>query len=308
MDSTLNEEENVQYFDEDDVVVKKVTELAELVKSSKYFVTYTGAGISTAAGIPDFRGPEGVWTLKAKGQERKPSNKGKAVPTMTHMALVSMMNCDYLKFLVSQNCDGLHIKSGISPSKISELHGNTNIESCAGCGKLFYRSHPVRTYPNAKRLTGRRCDSCNIPLRYTTVAFGQSMPDQCYYQAKSHSKQADLTLCLGTSMRVMPACELPVAGKKNGRVHNLVIVNLQKTPYDDQCAIRIFAKVDVVMELLMDLLKLPIPKYEELNLSTDEAWLKIFSEYYKFREPSTEWFEGDLDQSNDNLYSCAPSK
>jgi len=171
MDTALNEDEIIQYFDEDEVVIKKVTELAELVRSSKYFVTYTGAGISTAAGIPDFRGPEGVWTLKAKGQTPKPSNKGKAVPTMTHMALVSLMNSNHLNFLVSQNCDGLHVKSGISPSKISELHGNTNVEACAGCGKLFYRNFPVRTCSNSKLLTGRRCDGCSIPLRYTTVAF-----------------------------------------------------------------------------------------------------------------------------------------
>jgi len=286
----------------------KVDQLVEWIKESKHFIVFTGAGISTSAGIPDFRGPEGVWTLKAKGQTPKPSNKGKAVPTMTHMALVSLMNSNHLNFLVSQNCDGLHVKSGISPSKISELHGNTNVEACAGCGKLFYRNFPVRTCSNSKLLTGRRCDGCSIPLRYTTVAFGQSMPDQCFYQAKSHSKQADLTLCLGTSMRVMPACELPVAGKKNGRAHNLVIVNLQITPYDDQCSLRIFAKVDVVMELLMKFLDLPIPDYKELNLTQDVEWLKIFADSYKFREPSTEWFKGDLDQCDETLSYCAPNK
>jgi len=109
-------------------------------------------------------------------------------------------------------------------------------------------------------------------------------------------------------MRVMPACELPVAGKKNGRAHNLVIVNLQITPYDDQCSLRIFAKVDVVMELLMKFLDLPIPDYKELNLTQDVEWLKIFADSYKFREPSTEWFKGDLEQCDETLSYCAPNK
>jgi len=309
METALNGEEIIEYFDEPDVLIEKVTQLAEFVRGSNHFVCYTGAGISTASGISDFRGPEGVWTLKAKGIKPKPSiSKSEAKPTLTDMSLVALMNNNLLKFLVSQNCDGLHLKSGILPSQISELHGNTNVEACAGCGTVYYRSFPVRSLQNKQRLTGKRCEKCNIPLRYTTVAFGQSMPDLCIHQASVHSKKADLSLCLGTSMRVQPACDLPVAGKKKNKNHKLVIANLQKTPYDDDCAIRIFAKVDQVMELLMKLLNIPIPIYMNLELAYNPEWLKTFQLNWKFRKPNVDWFTGDIDQSDEILDSCCLQK
>lgn len=136
------------------------------------------------------------------------------------------MRNNYLKFLVSQNCDGLHVKSGIPTNKIAELHGNSNCEACAKCGKVYYRQERVRDYEHRTWLTGHHCTqpNCDGRLRCTTVAFTQSMPDICLDRAVKESQQGDLSLCMGTSMRVSPACELPVMNLKSGR-KKLVIVS-----------------------------------------------------------------------------------
>jgi mono-ADP-ribosyltransferase sirtuin 6 len=95
----------------------KATQLAGLIRQSKHFIVFTGAGISTSAGIPDFRGPEGAWTLQAQGRQRTAAVTStlQAIPTATHMALVELQNRGLLKYLISQNCDGLHRRSGILP-------------------------------------------------------------------------------------------------------------------------------------------------------------------------------------------------
>jgi len=258
-------------------------------------MAYTGAGISTSAGIPDFRGPQGVWTLKAKNQERtEPTvERGKATPTLTHMALVGLMQHGHMKHLVSQNCDGLHLKSGIPPGKICELHGNGNVEACSECGKVYWRKSNVRSIKERgrNRETGRFCE-CGAKLRYTVVAFNQSMPDLCLDKAEEESKLCDLSLCMGTSMRVSPSCDLPLMGKKKWKgEHKLVIINLQKTPYDDQCALRIFARVDEVMQLLMAMLGIEIPSWEPLE-HLEEEWQNEFKSNWLFRSAgNNDWFE-----------------
>ncbi|KAL9007197.1 MAG: hypothetical protein Q9180_009727, partial [Flavoplaca navasiana] len=148
-----------------DSIDRKAKLLAEQIRKSKHLIAFTGAGISTSAGIPDFRGPDGVWTLKRQGRVRdlKAVNALQAIPTPTHMALVELQNRGILKYLVSQNCDGLHRKSGMLPvcllrlfpvldrvwlvltvacefqDRISELHGNSNREYCKDCGKEYIR-------------------------------------------------------------------------------------------------------------------------------------------------------------------------
>jgi len=303
-DTALNEEEIIEYNDTEEELDAKIKILGDFVQQSTYMLVYTGAGISTAAGISDFRGPEGVWTRKAQGLDPVPSTpRSKVKPTLTHMALVQLQQLGYLKCLVSQNCDGLHLKSGIPPDRICELHGNTNVEACSLCGKLYYRSFGVRTNRNKAKITERFCDDCKIPLRYTTVAFSQSMPDMCLNKALVQSKKSDLSICLGTSMRVSPACELPLKGKKTHANHKLVIVNLQKTPYDDHCALRIYARVDIVMTKLFEYLKQDIPEYVDLNLTSNQQFKDNFHLNYPFRTAgSTDWFTGNhLPQSKEEI-------
>lgn len=182
-------------------------------------------GISTSAGINDFRGPTGVWTARAQGITPPPRTVQNPEPTLTHMSFVELMRNGYLKFLVSQNCDGLHLKSGIPTDKIAELHGNSNCEACAKCGKVYYRQIRVKGYDPKSRLTGNHCTAlnCDGRLRCTTVAFSQSMPDICLNRATKESDMCDLSLCMGTSMRVSPACELPSMNLKSGQ--KMVIVS-----------------------------------------------------------------------------------
>lgn len=246
--TALNDEEIREYFDTPGRVIivvrltieiifvfteelnQKVKTLADYIRHAKHFVVYTGAGISTSAGINDFRGPNGVWTARARGVSPARTSVRNPVPTLTHMAYVELMRTNYLKFLVSQNCDGLHLKSGISTDKIAELHGNSNCEACAKCGKVYYRQEKNHEYERRTRLTGRYCTTpnCEGRLRCTTVAFSQEMPDICLNKATEESKKCDLSLCMGTSMRVTPACELP-AMKCKSRKKKMVIVSKRST-------------------------------------------------------------------------------
>ncbi|KAK1991367.1 NAD-dependent deacetylase sirtuin-7 [Colletotrichum falcatum] len=205
------------------IVDEKAQDLADQIKRSKHFIVFTGAGISTAAGIPDFRGPEGAWTLRAQGRQRtgKAVSTLQAVPTKTHMALVELQNRGILKYLVSQNCDGLHRKSGILPDRISELHGNSNREYCKDCGKEYIRDfRAVATYDKTvhDHRTGRRCAVCGGTLLDTIVNFGEYLPAEPLRLARGHAQKADLCLALGSSLTVPPACTIPEAvGSKKRR-------------------------------------------------------------------------------------------
>ncbi|KAG9231020.1 DHS-like NAD/FAD-binding domain-containing protein [Amylocarpus encephaloides] len=244
---------------------RKAQLLTDQIKKSKHFIVFTGAGVSTSAGIPDFRGPEGAWTLRAQGRERtsKTTSTLQAIPTPAHMALVELQNRGILKHLVSQNCDGLHRRSGILPDRISELHGNSNREFCKDCGKEYIRDfRAVATYEKTvhDHRTGRKCTLCNGPLLDTIINFGESLPKKHIQNAFDNAKKADLCLVLGSSLTVTPANEVPeVVGKKKNA--KLVICNLQKTPLDSKAALRIHTKSDDLMIHVMQNLDIPIPSF-----------------------------------------------
>jgi len=252
-----------EYPDPPEVVQRKIKELADLIRKSQYMVAYTGAGISTSAGIPDFRGPQGVWTLRAKGLSPSRTYRGPLQPTATHMSLVKLQEIGKLKFLVSQNTDGLHLRSGIPINQIAELHGNTNLEQCTYCGKRWYRAYSTRSARGVKEHeTGRRCPKCNGGLKDTIVNFGEGLPGDQLEAAMRNSGKADLAIILGSSMRVSPACDMPLSVARRG--HPLVIVNLQRTPLDQVCRLRIGAKTDEVMSGVMAELGEDVPPSRDL--------------------------------------------
>ena len=115
-------------WDPQEKTKEDIIKTAKIIQNAKHCVFFTGAGISTSAGIPDFRGPNGVWTQKAKGISIPRRMEKISLPTYTHMAILKLMQLGYIKFLVSQNVDGLHLTSGIPEDKIAELHGNTHME------------------------------------------------------------------------------------------------------------------------------------------------------------------------------------
>jgi mono-ADP-ribosyltransferase sirtuin 6 len=261
-----NELELREYFDSEESVLENVKTIAELIRNSKHTVVYTGAGISTSASIPDYRGPEGVWTLRAKNQSHliKKMDLEQAYPTYCHYALVELMKRGFVKHVVSTNVDGLHRRSGISQEDLSELHGNTYRESCGKCEKEYLRGFDVcKTVQNPHtHKTGRKCE-CGGSLKDSIIHFGENLPEKEFKKATKHSKQADVTLVLGTSMRVQPACSLPVmtVKQKTGR---MIIVNLQTTPFDDRAYIITRTRTDHFMELLVKELGI-----EEINQEFD---------------------------------------
>ncbi|GKT40470.1 NAD-dependent protein deacetylase SRT1 [Colletotrichum spaethianum] len=267
------------------MVDEKAQDLVDQIKRSKHFIVFTGAGISTSAacqlpsyferdesscanpGIPDFRGPEGAWTLRAQRRKRteKTVSTLQAVPTKTHMALVELQNQGILKYLVSQNCDGLHRKSGILPDRISELHGNSNREYCKDCGKEYLRATYEKTVHDHR--TGRKCAVCAGVLLDTIVNFGEYLPTEPLQLARDHAKKADLCLALGSSLTVPPACTIPesMGKKKRSRANpdggRLVVCNLQSTPLDHLSELRLWAETDDLMVRVMTKLGLEIPEF-----------------------------------------------
>eukprot|EP00667_Euglena_gracilis_P011816 EG_transcript_12085 len=243
-------------------VAAKARQLAEWIAAAKHCVVFTGAGISTSAGIPDFRGPSGVWTLAAQGKSAHSRVQLEAaVPTVTHMAIKALVDVGLVKHVISQNVDGMHRKSGLTAA-LSELHGNTNLEVCGQCGREYLRDYGVRTARGVhEHDTGRRCavPGCGGPLRDSIVNFGENLPKGPLDAAMRHSGKSDLHIVLGSSLTVSPACHMPERSQKAGG--RLVIVNLQRTPLDDMASLRLHAPCDAVMMQVMQHLRCAIPPF-----------------------------------------------
>lgn len=246
---------------------------------------FTGAGISTSTGIPDFRsgmntvlktGP-GVWELQAKGAPRKPgasflADMLKAIPSPSHMAIVKLHKEGLVKFTVSQNVDGLHLRSGIPSHELAELHGNTNLERCTTCGAKYLRDFNVRTARFVyDHQTGRFCDNpnCRGVLVDSIINFGETLPTYELEESYQQAKRSDLIIALGSSLRVNPAADIPAVAVR--RKQKLVICNLQKTPLSPYCSLEIHSQIDAVMKGLLERLGLEIPPFRVRRRFTVET-------------------------------------
>ncbi|XP_020990638.1 NAD-dependent protein deacetylase SRT1 isoform X1 [Arachis duranensis] len=256
----------VEHFDASHLLREKIERLAIMIKKSKHLVVFTGAGISTSCGIPDFRGPKGIWTLQREGKALPEASLPfhRAMPSLTHMALVELEKAGILKFVISQNVDGLHLRSGIPREKLAELHGNSFMETCPSCGVEYFRDFEVETI--GLKETSRRCsdEKCGGRLRDTVLDWEDALPPKEMDPAEKHCKQADIVLCLGTSLQITPACNLPLKAIRGGG--KVVIVNLQKTPKDKKAALVIHGFVDKVIAGVMDQLNLQIPPFIRIDL------------------------------------------
>ncbi len=245
-----------EVFDGEEMIEEKSVLLAGMIRKSSWTVFHTGAGISTSSGIPDFRGPTGVWTLEKKGE--KPSinlSFDDAKPTLTHSTLKNLYDSGFLKYIVNQNIDGLHLKAGIPAEVVGDMHGNVFVEQCSKCRRKSVRNSCVTTV--GLKFTGNNCPyssgsseklSCRGKMKDTILDWEDDLPDKEFNTAEYHSKHAQLSVCLGTSLQIYPCRDFPRKTKKNGG--QLVIVNLQKTPLDKFCDVRIFGKVDDVMRIV----------------------------------------------------------
>ncbi|CAG8531312.1 2354_t:CDS:2 [Acaulospora morrowiae] len=245
-----------EYHDPPEQVQEKIEQLMELIRNSKHMVIFTGAGVSTSAGIQDFRG---YLTLAKQGIKSTLSDFTKIRPTIEHVAIYKLFEAGYLKHLISQNTDGFHLRSGIPITSISELHGNINIEKCPKCERSYWRKHDVRdyeievkgTHERIRHTTSRQCVYCHCNLRDTVVnCFDRTEGPHLFplETAQDHLKLCDLYIILGSSLTVYPANYF--SKYINCQQKPVVIVNLQKTSADDIASIRIFTEIkDVLIRL-----------------------------------------------------------
>jgi NAD-dependent deacetylase len=219
--------------------------LVDLLKTAESILIFTGAGVSTGSGIPDFRGPNGLWKTrspvyyqdfmcserarreyweqKAQGWSRYRD----ARPNAAHRAVVQLEKAAKLLMLVTQNIDGLHAKAGTSPERIVELHGTMNAVECQSCRR---RDDP-EPYFREFETTGRppRC-SCGGPMKSATISFGQSLRQEDLARAFDSTEKSDLVIALGSTLSVTPAAHVPLQAASRGVPY--VIINRGPTEHD----------------------------------------------------------------------------
>ncbi|KAL6079563.1 NAD-dependent protein deacetylase sirtuin-7 [Balamuthia mandrillaris] len=256
------DDERQEWEEEMENVRKKARGVAAAILEAKHVVIYTGAGVSTSANIPDFRGPQGVWTLQAKGQlsslmfaaAKKDDGIKGAQPTYTHYAITELARRGLVRCVISTNMDGLHLRSGLPPHLLVEQHGNSFNEICERCGREHYRYFDVmQTVVHSRQhYTGRLCSFCGGRLQDTIVHFSESFRARATRPLSNyHARTCDLALVMGTSMNVQPSACYPDKCLRNPG-GKLMIVNLQATPFDSLASIRVFARTDAFMAVLME--------------------------------------------------------
>lgn len=222
-----------------------VAALRQLVRAARRIVAFTGAGISTESGIPDYRGPGGVWSsgrpptlgdfLEREEirleywQHRRDHYPAMAAlePNAGHRALAALERDGLLAGIVTQNIDGLHQKAGNNPSRVVELHGTTHLVRCLSCGTTW-PSEEIQHRLAAEPLP--ICTLCGGDLRSATVLFGEAMPTEPLRLAIDLARACDLMLVVGSSLIVQPAARIPELAKQSGA--KLAMVNREPTPLD----------------------------------------------------------------------------
>eukprot|EP00746_Dinoflagellata_sp_MGD_P167858 gnl/MRDRNA2_/MRDRNA2_98803_c0_seq1.p1 gnl/MRDRNA2_/MRDRNA2_98803_c0~~gnl/MRDRNA2_/MRDRNA2_98803_c0_seq1.p1 ORF type:complete len:298 (+),score=46.79 gnl/MRDRNA2_/MRDRNA2_98803_c0_seq1:74-967(+) len=285
-----------EFFDSKDQVASKVITLAQELRNAKHAIVFTGAGLSTSAGIPDFRsgmntklqtGP-GLWAAQADYERRNPIRTEqtkndptrpkvdldemlKKAPTFSHKAISKLVESGMVKTVMTQNVDNLHRRSGVKRKHMVELHGNLQCERCDTCGAEYERDFRIGPNSGQQHYTGRKCERPGCPgkLKDYLVPFGEDLPKTETDRAYHESEVADFCLVLGSSLTVTPACDyagwVSSSTKRRfyGRNSNaykgkLGIINIQKTPYDQDASIVIHSYCDDVMRELMSQLDITV--------------------------------------------------
>jgi NAD-dependent deacetylase len=221
--------------------------LRALVEDARVVLPFTGAGISTECGIPDFRSPGGLWTrnrpipfdeflasaeMRAEAWRRRfamDTEFAAARPGRGHRALASLYRAGKAPAVVTQNIDNLHQTSGISAEHVVELHGNTTYAVCLACGKRYELAW-VKQQFTAAGGQAPDCD-CGGHIKSATVSFGQAMPEPAMRRAEELTLACDLFLAVGSSLVVWPAAGFPLLAKRNGA--RVAIINREATEFDE---------------------------------------------------------------------------
>jgi NAD-dependent protein deacetylase/lipoamidase len=224
-----------------------ISRLRDLIEGAQTILPFTGAGISTESGIPDFRSPGGLWTknqpipfddfiaspeVRDEAWRRRfamEDNFAQAKPGRGHRALASLYRAGKVPALVTQNIDNLHQASGIAPQHVVELHGNTTYALCLDCGERYELAWVKQRFESS----GWHAPDCGCGgyIKTATVSFGQAMPVEAMRRAEDLSMSCDLFLAIGSSLVVWPAAGFPLMAKRNGAA--LVIINREPTEFDE---------------------------------------------------------------------------
>jgi NAD-dependent deacetylase len=224
-----------------------VDELRNLITAANRIVIFTGAGISTESGIPDFRSPGGIWTrykpiyfddFVSSEEARRETWRRKietdktmtvAEPNRGHMAVSALISRGKATSVITQNIDGLHQLSGVSPEQVIELHGNSTYAKCLDCDTRMELKPILENF--ARDETMPECESCGSNMVKTaTISFGQSMPEEEMRRAEIATHNCDLFIAIGSSLQVYPAAGFPILAKRSGA--KLAILNREPTDLD----------------------------------------------------------------------------
>jgi NAD-dependent deacetylase len=243
---------------------ENISIVAQKIAEGGKNVVFTGAGISTESGIPDYRSKGGIWDTyrpvyfeefmsseeaRIEYWRRKSelySDLVKAEPNLAHNALVALYEMDLLEAVITQNIDGLHQKAGLPDEKVIELHGNTLRVRCMSCGTIS-SIHEVQKRIEAGDLAPE-CE-CGGYLKPDTISFGQAMPVEEVRKAIELSQTCDFFMVVGSTLLVQPAALMPEYAKRNGAF--LVIINLSDTPYDRVCDALIHGKAGEILQKIL---------------------------------------------------------
>jgi len=240
-----------------------IEKLGDLIATSETIVPFTGAGISTECGIPDFRSPGGIWTKMApipfddflasqaardeswRRRFAMQDQFGQAKPGRGHRALASLFRAGRSPGVVTQNIDNLHQASGMPHDCVVELHGNTTYATCLDCAKRYELDWVRRAFDKSD---GRApdCPDCRGHIKTATVSFGQAMPEDAMRRADELTRSCDLFLAIGSSLVVWPAAGFPLIAKRNGA--RLAIINREPTEFDDIADLVVRQDIGTVLE------------------------------------------------------------
>jgi NAD-dependent deacetylase len=218
------------------------------IREARRIVGFTGAGISTESGVPDFRSPNGVWARNrtiyfdefVRSEEARieawrqraemwPEMRD-AQPNAGHMAFVELARQGKLSAMITQNIDGLHQRSGLDPSLLLELHGTATEAMCLSCADRIPMDEAIDRIRGGE--LAPKCRACGGLLKSATVSFGQSLPQDVLRQCQLEAQSCDLFLAVGSSLVVYPAAGFPLVAKQSGA--RLIIVNRTETPLDEK--------------------------------------------------------------------------
>lgn len=224
-----------------------IERLGDMIAEARAIVPFTGAGISTECGIPDFRSPGGLWTRHAPipfeafvaDQEARDEawrrrfameeHFAAARPGRGHRALAALYKAGKVPAIITQNIDNLHQASGVPAEHVVELHGNTTYARCLGCNRRYEIGWVRERFERDGEAPS--CEDCGDPVKTATISFGQAMPEDAMRRATVLAQHCDLFLAIGSSLVVWPAAGFPLLARNNGA--RLVIINNEPTDQDD---------------------------------------------------------------------------